>query len=438
MADSILDAGLLAMVVSATSGLFGAPSFDNFLTLAAGWVLCRTRRTTTGLIVAAGAVGRKHFGSYHRFFSQAAWEAEGFWLGLLGLLVRQLCPKGQILLVGDDTVQAKSGRKISGAANWRNACGSTRQQYRFLWGHNWIILALAVRYWGKTYSLPINLRLCRKAADCERLGLAYRTRSELMLQMLQRASEALSGRDLVLLVDGHYATKQLLGGLPRNVTAISRLRKDAALWEPVGHGAGAQSAKGRPRKRGQRLAAPARMAVDVRRPWSQTAGGHNLKTLAALWYHVLGTQTVRIVIVEQKTARGPFAYFLCTDPDWSADRILATYAARWTIEITIRDAKQFAGLGDAQCRLGRAVERQGAFTLGMMSILMGWYLSEGHRTDRLARRPWYRRKAHPTFQDMLAHARRGSWRQIVSARSGPGPEHAETPLRLLRYLEAAA
>ncbi len=55
MADSILDAGLLAMVVSTANGVFTAPSFDNFLALAAGWVLCRTRRTTTGLIVAAGA-----------------------------------------------------------------------------------------------------------------------------------------------------------------------------------------------------------------------------------------------------------------------------------------------------------------------------------------------------------------------------------------------
>lgn len=444
MGDSILDAGLLAMVVSATSGLFTEPSFSNFLALAAGWVLCRARRTTTGLIVAAGAVGRKHFGSYHRFFSQAAWQVEGFWLGLLAVLVDGLCPEGQIVLVGDDTVQAKSGRKISGAANWRNACGSTRQQYRFLWGHNWVILALAVDFCGKTFCLPICLSLYRKAADCDGLGLPYKTRSKLMLQMLKRASEALRGRRIVFLVDGHYATRELLGGLPEAVTAICRLRKDAALWQPAP--ARPERTGGRPRNKGERLPGPAQMALDPRWSWSKTPDGRKLKTLAALWYYVLRTQKVRIVIVEQKTAREPFAFLLCTDPDWSADRILWTYRARWTIEITIRDAKQFGGLGDAQCRVGRAVERQAAFTLGMMSILMGWYLSQGHRTDRFKRRPWYRRKAHPTFQDMLAHARRCSWRQLarppgggrVSARSGPGAEHAENPLRLLRYLEAAA
>lgn len=106
------------MVISATSGVFTQPSSSNFLTLATGWLLCRARRTTTGLIVAAGAVGRKHFGSYHRFFSQAAWEVEGLWLGLLGVLVEQLRPSGQVVLVGDDTVQGKSGKKISGTGNW--------------------------------------------------------------------------------------------------------------------------------------------------------------------------------------------------------------------------------------------------------------------------------------------------------------------------------
>lgn len=435
MGDSILDARLLAMVFSATSGVFTAPSLGNFLTLATGWLLCRARRTTTGLIVAAGAVGCKHFGSFHRFFSQAAWDVEQFWLGLLGVVIEELCPEGEVILVGDDTVQGKSGKKISGAANWRNACGSTRQQYRFLWGHNWVILALAVTVWRKTYSLPINLRLYRKEADCQRLGHRYRTRSQLLLEMVQAASEALSGRDLVLLTDGHYATKHLLRGLPESVTALTRLRRDAALWRPApprGEGAG------RPRKRGSRLPRPEQIAGDGRRPWKETVHARQVKTLVALWYRVRGTQPVRIVIVEQKNPREPYGYLLCTDPEWSPDRIVSTYAARWTIEITIRDAKQFAGFGDAQCRTARAVERQATFTLGMMSLVMGWYFSEGHLTDRLQKRPWYRRKTHPTFQDMLAHARRSSWRQIISARSGPQPEMVENRQGLLHYLEAAA
>jgi len=180
------------------------------------------------------------------------------------------------------------------------------------------------------------------------------------------------------------------------------------------------------------------MAIQPRWSWTETAEGRKVKSIRALWYRVRGTDAARVVIVEQANPREPYAYFLCTDPTWSADRILSTYTARWSIEITIRDAKQFAGLGDAQCRVAPAVERQAAFTLAMMSLVMGWYLSEGHSTDRLIRRPWYRRKSHATFQDMLAHTRRASWRQIVFAGSGSGPDISENRASLLHYLEAAA
>jgi len=132
MNESILQAGVFAIVMSATAGVFTAPSLGTFLTLASGWLLCRARRTTTGLIVAARAVGQKHFSRFHAFFAQGAWNSRELWLGVMRAVVRGLVPTGEIVLVGDDTVLGKSGKKISGAANWRNACGSTRQQYRFL------------------------------------------------------------------------------------------------------------------------------------------------------------------------------------------------------------------------------------------------------------------------------------------------------------------
>ncbi len=37
--------------------VFSQPSFVNFTTIIAGWVFCMGRRTVTGLITAAGAIG---------------------------------------------------------------------------------------------------------------------------------------------------------------------------------------------------------------------------------------------------------------------------------------------------------------------------------------------------------------------------------------------
>lgn len=436
MKESILQAGLFAMVLSATDGVFTARSLGNFLTLAWGWLLCRARRTTTGLIVAARAAGRKHFSCFHRLFSHAVWDTRGLWLGVTRTVAVELCPTGEIVLVGDDTVQGKSGRKISGASNWRNACGSTRQQYRFLWGLNLVILGMAVDFCGKSFCLPINLRIYRKRQDCRAQGRPYRTRSELMREMVQEALDAFAGRHLVLLVDGHFATTKLLHNLPESLTVITRLRRDAALYRAPETRTARRA--GRPRLKGRRLPTPERIAASPHRRWQLTEQGREVKSLVALWYGVMRTRLVRLVVVRQNNPRQPYAYFLCTDPEWRPDAILSTYARRWSIEITIRHAKQHAGLGDAQCRRPRAVARQHAFTLAMMTLVMSWYMREGHHTDRSGMWPWYRHKRGPTFVDMLTHARRCSVAERVFANSPRAPDIAKNAETLLYYLEAAA
>ena len=424
------------MLMSATGGVFTAPSLENFLILASGWLMCRMRRTTTGLIVAARAVGQKHFGCFHRFFSNAAWSTRDLWLGLMRLVARELVPVGQIVLVGDDTVQAKSGRKISGAANWRNACGSTRQRYRFLWGLNLVILGVAVDFCGKTFCLPVGLRLYRKQQDSRKDAVAYRTRSELMREMALEALEAFAGRRLVLLVDGHFATSKMLRDLPERLTLITRVRRDAALHRAPP--ARSRGSTGRPRLKGARLPSPEQIARRAPRPWQHTPQGRLVKTLVALWYGVAKAHRFRLVVVRQSNPREPYGYLLCTDPAWDADAILSTYRRRWSIEITIRDAKQHGGLGEAQCRRARAVDRQPAFTLAMMSLVMVWYMREGHGSDRLRMRPWYRHKRGPTFLDMLVHARRRSVAQRVFGNLPRGPDIARTGEAILHYLEAAA
>lgn len=215
MTDCILEADLAAMIGSITDTVLTRPSAQSMLTLATGWVLCRARHTTTGLILAARAVHRKHFSSYHRLFSSAAWHAEDLWLGVVRLVVGQLCPVGELVLVGDDTVVGKCARKIAGAANWRNACGSTPQQYRFLWGLNLVILGVAVDFCARTFCVPVGMCIYRKRADCERLGRAYHTRSELMRQMALSVRQTFPARSVVLLVDGQYATRELLRGTAR-------------------------------------------------------------------------------------------------------------------------------------------------------------------------------------------------------------------------------
>ena len=63
----------------------------SFTTLMAGWVLDLRRHTVTEVVRAAGAVGRKHISSHHRFFSRACWTTDE-----VGLTLSEL-PEGVVM-----------------------------------------------------------------------------------------------------------------------------------------------------------------------------------------------------------------------------------------------------------------------------------------------------------------------------------------------------
>ena len=66
---------------------FTSPTYQRFLTIMTGWVLCVGKRTVTGVIRAAGVVGRQHHSGYHRFFSQAVWSTDPVGLALMRLIL---------------------------------------------------------------------------------------------------------------------------------------------------------------------------------------------------------------------------------------------------------------------------------------------------------------------------------------------------------------
>jgi len=95
------------------SSCFTGPTFQRFLTVVGGWVLCTGKRTVTGVIRAAGVVGKRHHSGYHRFFSLASWSTDQVGLTLLRLLL-SLLPKGTLVfLTVDDTLARHTGKHIA-------------------------------------------------------------------------------------------------------------------------------------------------------------------------------------------------------------------------------------------------------------------------------------------------------------------------------------
>ncbi|SBW21993.1 transposase, IS4 [Candidatus Protofrankia californiensis] len=99
-----------------------------------------------------------------------------------------------------------------------------------------------------------------------------------------------------------------------------------------------------------------------------------------------------------------------TDPDATPAGTVERYAARWSIEVAIEDAKQIFGVGQARNRLQHAVERTIPFGLTCQTLTTLWYATAGHDpadvTDHRTRAPWYTTKTDPSTADMISKLRR--------------------------------
>jgi hypothetical protein len=134
-------------------------------------------------------------------------------------------------------------------------------------------------------------------------------------------------------------------------------------------------------------------------------------TLTCLWYSVFGSRPVRVILVrEPGTGHGYDLALVSTDLHTNPAHLIERYAARWSIEVAIEDAKQLFGAGQARNRTATAVRRTIPFTLITQTLTMLWYTTAGHHpadiTERRERAPWYPTKSQPSTADMITKLRR--------------------------------
>src|ERR1019366_239567 len=296
------------------------------------------------------------------------------------------------------------GRKVW-AASWFHD-GSAQGKHKTGRGNNWVVLAIVVSlpFCTRPFALPVMANLVVKGtSSASRLWLARRMTSSL--------ADALPGRDLHAVADSAYAGEELKK-LGKNVTWTTRLRKDAAL-----HGLPPERTgkRGRPRVRGARLPKLAGLAAAT--AFTQVTVTRYGKTetvqtaaITCLWYTVFGTRPVQVVLVRDKSASGYDLALVTTDLNASPAQVIERYAARWSIEVAIEDAKQECGAGQARNRTPNAVRRTVPFQLACQAIAACWYATAGHDPadieERRAAAPWYKTKTQPSPSDMTAKLRR--------------------------------
>jgi hypothetical protein len=418
----------LASLLSLFRPCFTQRSFQTFCVLAVG-LLTRVRgRTVTGMLVAAGLAGEWHHSRAHRLFSRARWSCDRVGLVALKLVAGRLVDDGEPLLVAvDDTLVKRFGPKVFGrclsydGASQAAGPGSGR----IAWGNAWVVAGVVVElpFLERPVCLPVLFRLWRPGDGP--------TQVELARELVALIATAEPERRLIVLADGAYAGSALAPArLPGNVTLVARARRDTRLHRPPPPRRRGQT--GRPRRKGKALPSLRERAAAGAR-WRQaqvTTYGHDqtveLIEQRGLWWKAWGPAPVKTVAIRDRRSRDQIDLVLISsDPKLSPKRIVELYARRWSIEVAFRDAKQLVGVGEAENRTRRAVERTAPFGFLCLTLAIAWYALSGHApddvTDRRRRSPWYRTKREPSVEDMLAKLRRTIIATRFSIPMGPQP-----------------
>lgn len=427
------------------AGCFTSPSASNFVTLMTGWVLDLRRHTVTEVIRAAGAVGKKHICSYHRFFSRGRWATDEVGLLLAALVIGQLAATGVVRLIVDDTLGRHTGKRIAAASMHRDPLLSTGKRLFFHWGHVWVVLAIELTLFDKSWALPILFRLHRSEKRCKQEKRPYLKLTEHARELVELLAKRCPTRRFELLGDAAYTNGTLIKKRPPNVTLIGRGRLDAALYAPVSPRRRGQ--RGRPRLRGKRVASPGSRAKRSDARWKKLVVQVYGRTVTlrvlvidALWYVAAGSELIRHVVVRGFPGHERDDVFVSTDATLSPRGIIESFARRWSLEVTFHETKGKLGFEDPQNRTERAVERTAPFAFIAYTLVIIWYVLHGHgsRAAQLPSMPWYPHKAGVTFSDMLATLRRASWRQRLLDPAATTADLRKSLRPLVDYVASAA
>lgn len=448
----------LAGLVWAFRGCFTGPSFATFAALVAGMVGQPGRRTVTGMLQAAGLAGVWHHGRAYWFLGRARWDLDAVGAVVARLVVARLVPPGAaVLVVVDETLFRRSGRRVAGAAWQHDASRKGPKASQVSWGTCFVVAGIVVDLpmCDRPVCLPVLARLWTPGSPVSKQALLCR----MVTTIVQALGQAWPGRRVDVVADGHYAgadgaqTRTALHGrgLPDGVSLTSRLRVNAALRAIAVPQPGQA---GRPKRIGDRLGTPTTLAQTATRQQAWQAATvaryarRDLVEIAetvCLWYGVYRSRAVRVILVREPGSRAKAGYdvaLISTDLHSPADTIVARYAARWSIEVAIEDAKQHTGVGHTHTRTPHAVQRAVPFGLTVQSLVIVWYAGHGHSPDIAAERraaaPWYRTKTRPSYHDMIAKLRRVLIAAKFRAGQARNPTPQETRQVQLAWAEAAA
>ena len=432
--------------------LFSERVWQHVQLLLAGAILAPGKRTVASALRAAGLQEERRFCRYHRVLSRAAWSSREASRVLLGLLVEAFVPEGGPLVLGiDETLERRRGKKISAKGIYRDPVRSSREHFVKTSALRWVCLALLapVPWASRVWSLPFLSALAYSERYAEEQGKRHKKLTGWAEQLLLLVRRWHPEREIVAVADGTYASLKLLDRcrrLRKPITFITRLRLDAALYEPAPPRPPGQM--GRPRLKGERLPNLSAVAADPDTAWMPITVadwyGREKRTVevvsdTAVWHSTgLPAVPLRWVLIRDPREGFTTQALLCTDLAAEPGRIISWFVRRWQMEATFQEVRQRLGFETQRHWSERAVRRSAPVLLGLFSLVTLLAHRQRERIPNAVRRAAWYDKPHPTFSDALALVRKELWAQEATFCGSPGEaDTVKVPRALVERLTDA-
>jgi len=267
------------LIIGVFAPLFAKTVWQRAQVLLIGAILTPGRRTVAAVLRVMGLSEERRFKNYHRVLSRARWSGMAASRVLLELLISAFARQGPLVMGLDDTIERRWGRKIAARSIYRDPVRSSRGHFVKASGLRWLSLMLlvplpwAARVWAQPQ--PFLTPLCPSKRYYEGCGRGHRSLTERARQALRGVQRWLPERAIVVVADSGFAALELLAAVTsETLSVVTRLRLDAALYEPAPTYVAGRG--GRPRKKGKRLPTLAQVAADPATEWQRLN--------VALWY----------------------------------------------------------------------------------------------------------------------------------------------------------
>lgn len=432
---------MITIVTEFAPAIYSMNTWYKIEVLVAGAILARGQRTVSAVLRVMGLSHERNYALYHHVLSRARWSGLEVSAILLRLLVKTFDQGGPLVFGVDETIERRRGEKIAAKGIYRDPVRSSQSHLVKVSGLRALSLMWLTRvpFAQRIWALPFLTVLAPSERYYQAQGRTPKKITDWARQMVCQVRRWLPRRKLIVVGDSTYAALDFLHHcqtLQQPVTVITRLRLDAALYEP----APAYAGLGRPRKKGQRLPTPQQRLVDPTTCWTRLPFvwyNHQLRDIEisihqAVWYHT-GQPPVPICFILIRDVAGKFdpQALLCTELTLDPLDILVFFKRRWQMEPTFRHVREHLGLETQRQWSHKAIERTTPVLLGLFSLVTLLAHTLVTRHD-LTLRPaaWYV-KPLPTFSDALALVRSRLWFHLTFRISANQADMVKVPRALL-------